>query len=329
MKTLLRSAFHSAGGMMPLRFLRRSALRILVYHRFAGPPAVVRASLSRQCAYIRRHYEPVDLNTVWQCLEERRPFPAQALAVTVDDGYRDFLDCAYPVFKSYGIPVIVFLTTGFLDGDCWLWVDEVRHLFEHAAAREIDLPAPFPAGCRLDSPEERARSVRQVKETFKRLPNAARLRLLAELPGLLGTRLPDRIPQSCAPLTWDEVRMLREGGVDFGAHTVNHPILSSLSDDRLVHEELGRSKERIEQELQEPVLHFAYPNGRREDISDCARKTASAQGFRTAVTTQYGHVALDDDRFLLKRMVVEPDLPEFWFEELLEMFRPEAKGIAC
>ena len=89
------------------------------------------------------------------------------------------------------------------------------------------------------------------------------------------------------------------------------------------------SKKRIEEELQEPVWHFAYPNGRLQDISDFAREAASTEGFRTAVTTQYGHVTPRDDRFLLKRMVVEPDLPEFWFEEILEMFRPQAKGIAC
>jgi hypothetical protein len=110
---------------------------------------------------------------------------------------------------------------------------------------------------------------------------------------------------------------------------VTHPILAGIADRGQVQEQIARSKARIEQELQEAVSHFAYPNGRREDISECARKTAATEGFRTAVTTEYGHVSPRDDRFMLKRMVVEPELPEFWFEEILEMFRPEGKGIRC
>jgi peptidoglycan/xylan/chitin deacetylase (PgdA/CDA1 family) len=307
MKQLLRSALHSAGGMTPLRFLRRAGLRILVYHRFADAGA----ALARQCAYIRRHYRPVSLDTAALCLEERQAFPPRALAITVDDGYRDFFECAYPVFQSYGIPVTVFLTTGFLDRQCWLWVDQIRYLFEHAPAND------------------RRRGAQELKEELKRAPNGERLRMLAELPASLRVPLPESIPEEYAPLSWDQVRLMRRNGVAFGAHTVTHPILAQVSDCGQVREELARSKARIEEELQEPVLHFAYPNGRREDISDCAREAARAEGFRTAVTTQYGHVSPHDDPFLLKRMVVEPEMPEFWFEEMLEMFRPRAKGIQC
>ena len=328
MKRLLQSAFHGAGGMMPFRLLQRAGLRILVYHRFNQPASGVQAALSRQCDYIRSHYRPMTLSAVAEHLEEQRAFPPRALAVTVDDGYRDFFDAAYPVFQKFGIPVTVFLTTGFLDGECWLWIDQLRYLFEHAARRDPLQSPPFPRDCRLDAPEQRVRSAREVKQAMKSLPNAERLRLLASLPGVLGSSLPESVPESCAPLTWDQVRLMRRNGVEFGAHTVTHPILAAISDGAEVRSELSASKKRIEEELQEPVWHFAYPNGRLEDISDCARKTA-AEGFRTAVTTQYGHVTPRDDRFLLKRMVVEPDLPEFWFEEILEMFRPEAKGIAC
>ena len=262
MKHLLRSAFHGSGGMIPLRFLRRAGLRILVYHRFDGPASRVRAALSRQCAYIRRHYHPVALGTVAQCLEEGRSFPPQALAVTVDDGYRDFFDCAYPVFQSFGIPVTVFLTTGFLDRECWLWVDQVRDLFDRAPTRDTALPSPpFPPGCRLDTAEQRESSARQVKEAFKKLPDAERLRLLSELPRALHLPPPGSIPERCAPLSWEQVRLMRRNGVEFGAHTVTHPILAGLSDSAQVRHEVARSKLRIEEELQEPVWHFAAENG--------------------------------------------------------------------
>ena len=205
-------------------------------------------------------------------------FLPQALAVTVDDGYRDFFDRAYPDFSEVRDSGDG-LFDDWISGPGMLVVDRpVALLFEYATNRE-ELPSPpFPGDCRMDTSEQRVRSAKAVKEAMKRLPNAESLRLLAALPDFLGARLPDSIPESYAPLTWGEVRLMRRHGIEFGAHTVTHPILAGMSNEADVRGELARSKARIEEELQEPVWHFAYPNGRREDIPDFARKAALAEG---------------------------------------------------
>ena len=64
-------------------------LRILMYHRFSD-----RAALARQCAHIRRHYQPVSMAAVSEWLHDGRSLPPYALAVTVDDGYADFREAA-------------------------------------------------------------------------------------------------------------------------------------------------------------------------------------------------------------------------------------------
>ena len=59
-------------------------------------------------------------------------------------------------------------------------------------------------------------------------------------------------------LTWPEVRELHRAGIEFGAHTVNHPVLYdlSLAD---IERELVTSKAQIEAELASEVASFAYP----------------------------------------------------------------------
>src|SRR5205814_226357 len=65
-------------------------------------------------------------------LRERRPLPRRAVAFTVDDGYFDFAERGARVFAEFDCPVSMFLVTGFLDGELWLWWDKVRYLFSAA-----------------------------------------------------------------------------------------------------------------------------------------------------------------------------------------------------
>jgi peptidoglycan/xylan/chitin deacetylase (PgdA/CDA1 family) len=67
-------------------------------------------------------------------------------------------------------------------------------------------------------------------------------------------------------LTWDEIRTMSKNGVDFGAHTVSHPILSKLPAQQATWE-IVESKKRIETELQKKVTSFAYPNGNPNDYN--------------------------------------------------------------
>ncbi len=55
-----------------------------------------------------------------------------AVVITVDDGYLDFYEIAFPALREAGLPATLFLTTRFVDGDIWLWPDQVRYILEHS-----------------------------------------------------------------------------------------------------------------------------------------------------------------------------------------------------
>lgn len=62
-------------------------------------------------------------------------------------------------------------------------------------------------------------------------------------------------------LTWEQVRTMRDSGlVEFGSHTMTHPDLRALDDERLAWE-LSESKGRLETALGRRVDAFAYPYG--------------------------------------------------------------------
>src|SRR5438094_716043 len=98
-KAMARTLLHRAGGLSGARCWNRGAYRILMYHDFPAIPGLQEA-LAKQCAHIARHYELVSMTDIGRYLREGKPLPKNALAVTVDDGHRDFFLNGYPVFQA-------------------------------------------------------------------------------------------------------------------------------------------------------------------------------------------------------------------------------------
>jgi peptidoglycan/xylan/chitin deacetylase (PgdA/CDA1 family) len=301
-KRVVREAFHVGGGLAAARWLRRRRLRILMYHRFGD-----RESIARQCAHIRQHYAPVSLTQAAGWLSNGG-WPDNALVVTVDDGYRDFYQVAYPVFREHGIPAMVYLVSDFLDGRQWLWVDRAKWSY---------LNSPKALGSR----EERLKAARTAIEAVKLKPNAERLAWIDALPGELGIAPPEQAPPEYEAMRWDEVREAARNGIEFGAHTVTHPVLSRVSGEAALRAEIEGSKRRLEEELGRAVEHFCYPNGSVHDYTAEAVEVVRACGYRTATTTTEGTVNAGDDALRLQRIGVEPGLEERYFAECAAALR--------
>jgi peptidoglycan/xylan/chitin deacetylase (PgdA/CDA1 family) len=306
LKTARHMALHRAGGIHLLRRMKRHGVRILMYHRFQDARL-----LEIHCAYIRRYYRPVSLSQAGEWLRNGDAPPPYAVAVTVDDGYRDFLEVAQPVFARYGIAATLFVATDFLDG-AWLWMDLVRYALAHSplarAALELTDGRVLPVA--LDSPAARVQAAANIKQEALRMPDADRRTFLKGLPGALRANVPAAPTAEFRPCGWDEARAAAQQGVEFGAHTRSHPILSNVRGRNALDEEIGGSKRRLEEELGKPVLHFCYPNGQPEDISEEAVEAVRRAGFRTAVTAMPGVNSRGADCLRLRRIPTDATAPE-------------------
>lgn len=92
---------------------------------------------------------------------------------------------------------------------------------------------------------------------------------------------------------WDELReIVTDPLVTIGAHTVSHANLARQSVAG-VECEMRASRARIEEALQRPARHLAYPYGDRTAAGAREFAMAAAAGFETAVTTRPGMVFAD------------------------------------
>lgn len=98
-------------------------------------------------------------------------------------------------------------------------------------------------------------------------------------------------------LSRGSVRKLSREGVEFGAHSVNHPWLPALSPD-VVSRELDMSRQAIEAATDSVCPLFAYPYGA---VTSSLRMQV-AEHFSAAVTTELRLATGRDDRYLLPRV---------------------------
>jgi peptidoglycan/xylan/chitin deacetylase (PgdA/CDA1 family) len=105
-------------------------------------------------------------------------------------------------------------------------------------------------------------------------------------------------------LSWNEVRELHRAGMQFGSHTVTHPVLKQISHSEL-EAELGDSKQAIEQELGVGVTSFAYPYAFPEEdreFTDRLRGALEGAGYQNGVSTVIGSTHSPKEKFFMKRL---------------------------
>jgi peptidoglycan/xylan/chitin deacetylase (PgdA/CDA1 family) len=241
---------------------------------------------------------------------EARPLPERAALVTFDDGYRNNLTLAADVLRDKGIPCVFHITTSYIGTKRVLWPDEVVNRIVEWPLPSIPLPDGGEQPLGPDVSERRVIASR-LREWCKRIPAEeaeAYLEKLQETPMEMAEN-----EELFGFLDWDEVRALRRQGFDIGSHTVSHPILTRIDSNRLM-QELADSKQRIEDELNEPCTCIAYPNGGAQDVSAAVFEAARRTGYALGFTVADRHSEPGEDMLGISRICVQGHFPFSFFE---------------
>ncbi len=301
------------GGYALARQLCRKQPRILMYHRFSDPPVKDWASPVRfeeQVKQIRKHYRPFSLVGLVQYAERYGRMPEHAVVITVDDGYRDFYDYAFPILHKHGVPATLFVTTGFVDGRLWLWPDKVTWLLKNA--RRVTADATFGA-VTLTTGQSCGHLSNECWQPLithgLSIPDQEKHAFITDLANVLGLELPDTIPEEFAPVSWEQLRELEAAGIEVGGHTVTHPTLGQVTEAQAKEEIFGCRDELVVQ-LGDKPRTFCYPNGQPSDFQDFLLPLVERAGFLGAVTA-FPDANGTNERFAMRRHVGGDNMFQF------------------
>ncbi|HYD85274.1 MAG TPA: polysaccharide deacetylase family protein, partial [Opitutus sp.] len=232
--------------------VKTERLPILMYHHVSPDSVghldryrVTPRQFEEQLQFLaERGYRSVSLEEWRRASVARTPLPGRCVAITFDDGYRNFLEHAWPLLLRYGFTATMFVPTRDI-GTSDRWENELAN----------------------------------------------------------GTPL----------LSWDQLRKLRNEGLEIGSHSHVHPMLTSLSPTEVAREAL-LSRTLIDEHLGTGVTSFAYPYGEYDRVVE---RVIGGCGYTFALTCEERPAELQDRLLALPRIEVRGDCTRGDFADLL------------
>jgi len=312
-KKIKKILVNSKIGLALLRSVSINVPRRFMYHRFSPhgvflPGRVSADRFSWQLDQMKRYGQVMTLASCVRHFFERDAWPSRAVVVTIDDGYRDFYQYAYPILKEKELCATFFTTVDFINNENWLWHDRISTILKTKECFSFSIVIngkskffSFRDTCERESvwkklsdlcissyEIEKNEIIRQIEKVFE-----------VDAPAS-----PTLAYSSC---TWSEIKEMSRNGIEIGSHTMRHPILSKIEKSELEYE-ISFSKKIIEKKLGSKVVTFCYPNGNKEDINEDVVKCVKEAKYEGAVVYRGNSLT---DRYRLPRMGVANSKVDF------------------
>ncbi len=323
-RELLRRTLSATGGIKALESLPVwNGLIVLNYHRIGTPTdgmldealwSATQDDFEQQVKLLKAGFDVIGLSDLPTALQDLKsghgqPWKSSRFAmITFDDGYLDNYELAFPVLKANDAKAVFFVATGFIDQPRLAWWDEIAWMVRSSRRETIALPENW-----LDEPLvldqlDRRAVINRLLRIYYRLEGSRTEQFLNSIAEATGA---GRAPGKTADgqwMSWGMIREMSDGGMDFGAHTVTHPILANLTAEEQGME-VCESRLRLEKQLDRPITSLSYPVGKRESFNDETRAALSNHGFDWAFSYYGGHSSgADVDRFDIPRVAIESDV---------------------
>ena len=278
---------------------RKDRLPVLMYHGVYPAGPLSPASFRRQMVWLARRFTTLWASEIptWQAEGAGRP----CVVLTFDDGLANAVRWIAPVLNELKLKATMYVCPGLLDADepRLLWNHELRlrlsRLTPHQRAESFGMP--------LTQTEVEA------VEALKHCPMSEARRWLASARALGGElTLTDDERERFQLMDAAQVAALPEN-FEVGCHSLDHPILDQLDEDRALYDQIVVAKERLTSRINRPVETFCYPNGR----TTAPIHRLVSRHYRVALTTQWGMVKPGDDPWQLPRISAAGDFTQFRF----------------
>ncbi len=214
--------------------------------------------------------------------------PPPAVCLTFDDGMADNVTLALPILRKYGHTATFFLATGYV-GTRQLMLNDVIRLLRPLNGTVLNSLAD--ETCRRALSENGyAKSIsisRYASDVFA---------LWSDYAHQVD---PDAV-RCLSMMSWEQARGLAAAGMEIGAHTAHHVILTREKR-RARRDEILESVARIRAMLNQEAVPFAYPNGLAGDYETFDTDILAAIGVPYAVTEQPGWNDVDTPLLELRR----------------------------
>lgn len=195
------------------------------------------------------------------CRMQENPGKQKYVCITLDDGYKDNFQNAYPLFKRLDVPFTVYVSSGFIDRKANLWWYWIEELYKRDSSVDFD----------------------SLHDIFIKMgPQQISDYLCSTYPDYLAWNLQT---QNRLALTEHELaQMAADPLCTIGIHTVSHCCLDYMNEAEQ-RREIEECRKRLEGIIGRPVVHLSYPYGHYNDVTE---KVCRGLGLRSTTNSWGG-----------------------------------------
>jgi len=255
----------------------------------------------RQIEYLQSHFDIIPIDDLCRRLANGHILDRSQVVLTFDDGYRNNLHTVAPYLASRDIPFSVFVSTRHVDKGIRFPTYYLRVGIYCSNQRCVRIDG---TDYDISTDDRKVNAMRAIARKLKTASQRDTESIVGEIRSLLsGAQLADLDARfsSDQPMTWQEVKQLRDFGATIGSHCHDHFILHANQNSEDIDFQLRTSKLLIEEQVGE-CRYIAYPNGTMTDVTPNVIGAVKDSGYLAGLTTVPAEMDIDADPFLLPRV---------------------------
>ena len=201
-----------------------------------------------------RYYAPIGLFDILAHIKAGRQFPEKSFLLTFDDGFREMSDIVAPILLEKGLSATFFVNSAFVDNRDMCYLNKASVLVQQfqqnwSSRLEQDLSEILRCNhIRFDNVSSGILSIKYQQRS-----------LLDQIATLVRVDFSEYLKIKEPYLTTSQINKMVESGFSIGAHSVDHPLYSSLSLEEQISQTL-RSVKFVRERFKLNCGVFAFPH---------------------------------------------------------------------
>ncbi len=174
--------------------------------------------------FLLKNYLPISLHDLIDILKTGRTFPEKTFLLTFDDGFREMYDIVAPILLKKGVPATFFINSDFTDNKKLCYQHKASILVEHFQ-KMVSVSLKEKVEDKFLKSNIKCKDIRAGILSI----NYQEKDIVDEIAQLVNVDFDSYLLKEKPYLTSDQIRGLINDGFTIGAHSIDHPLYSSLS----------------------------------------------------------------------------------------------------
>lgn len=251
---------HSVGLSSVLRSTKKDQLTVLSLHRvspetnyFWNP--MKPSTFENLLKYLQQHYQVISINDIPGIKKSKKSKPFAVLSF--DDGYYDFYEYALPLLKKYKLPSNHNIVNECAENNRVIWTQRLNFIFDHCMQNQLPVLFEY---------EEQHFALSDFNNNWMQCYLAVYKWMLKQPVNVrTGLLMKQEAKFSISPavkmMNWDQVAECAACGVEIGSHTYSHDVISTITDEQVLHKEIVQSAIELGNKINRKINILALPNG--------------------------------------------------------------------